>query len=103
MCFFSKKIKLCGKDRFGNSYYILNGKREIRYRSDKDATKISTEWFLWLHYATDKLPNQNILSNKEYRVRIPNLTGTAGVSMVTQQMLDENRSVAYDPWNPNGD
>lgn len=102
MFFFRKKFKFFGSDRFGNSYYVINGKREIWYSSDCDVTKISTEWFLWLHYATDKLPNQNQLSRKEYRIRIPNLTGTADAYMPPQSSID-HKSCSYKSWNPNGD
>ncbi len=68
--------KLVGKDKFGNKYY--RNKRDERwviYSSDIEASKITSEWFMWIHHTVDKPPTDN----KPYfwqKEHLENLTGT---------------------------
>ena len=47
-----------GKDSFGNKYY-KNKKNErwVIYSNKVEATKITSEWYLWMHHTIDKIPN----------------------------------------------
>ena len=50
-----------GKDNFGNKYY--RNKRDQRwviYSNKIEATKISSDWFLWIHHTVDKIPDEKI-------------------------------------------
>ena len=50
--------KYVGKDQFGNKYYHKKkGERWVIYYSDVEASKIPTEWFLWMHHTIDKVPS----------------------------------------------
>ena len=48
-----------GKDEFGNKYYkSKKDERWVIYSSDIEATKITSEWYLWMHHTTNILPNE---------------------------------------------
>ena len=50
--------KYVGKDEFGNKYYKnKNDERWVIYSADIEATKITSDWYLWMHHTTDKIPN----------------------------------------------
>ena len=48
-----------GSDDFGNKYY-KNKKNErwVIYSNNIEATKISSEWYLWMHHTIDKIPDK---------------------------------------------
>ena len=49
--------KLVGKDNFGNKYYKnKNDERWVVYSNEIDATKITSEWYLWMHHTTNNVP-----------------------------------------------
>ena len=47
-----------GKDEYGNKYY-KNSKNErwVIYSKEIEATKITSDWYLWMHHTTDVVPN----------------------------------------------
>ena len=47
-----------GKDEYGNKYY-KNSKNErwVIYSKEIEATKITSDWYLWMHHTTDIVPN----------------------------------------------
>ena len=54
-----------GKDEFGNKYYKnKNDERWVVYSSEIEATRITSDWYLWMHHTIDKIPN--IQSEKKY-------------------------------------
>jgi NADH dehydrogenase len=57
-----------GKDQFGNKYYKNSqDDRWVIYSKDIEATKITSDWFLWMHHTIDKFPsNNNIDKEKKY-------------------------------------
>ncbi len=54
-----------GKDKFGNKYY-KNKKNErwVVYKKEVEATKINSDWYLWMHHTIDKIPTDNDTKNK---------------------------------------
>ena len=55
--FFGKYV---GKDEFGNKYYkSKKDERWVIYSSNIEATKITSEWFMWMHHTVDKIPQDN--------------------------------------------
>tara|TARA_B100001248_G_C27185255_1_gene364228 strand:+ start:314 stop:667 length:354 start_codon:yes stop_codon:yes gene_type:complete len=67
-----------GKDEFGNKYY-KNKKNErwVIYSGPIEATKITSDWFLWIHHTIDKPPNEE--NKKKYswqKNHKENMTGT---------------------------
>ena len=70
--------KFVGKDFFGNKYYeSKKGKRWIIYKDEIDASKISNDWYSWIHFTKNKI--ENFHENKKYKWQkphLPNQTGT---------------------------
>ena len=47
-----------GKDEFGNRYYKnKSDERWVIYSGNIEATKITSDWYLWIHHTVDKIPN----------------------------------------------
>ena len=69
---------LVGKDEYGNKYYKNKAdERWVLYSSDIEATKITSDWYLWMHHTTDKIPSEN--EKKKYswqKKHVENRTGT---------------------------
>ena len=70
--------KLVGKDEFGNKYYKNNkDERWVIYSGQIESTKITSDWFLWIHHTIDSIPDKNI--DKKYswqKGHLENKTGT---------------------------
>ncbi len=49
--------KFVGKDNLGNKYYKdKQDNRWVIYSNNVEATKITSDWFLWMHHTIDKVP-----------------------------------------------
>lgn len=70
--------KLVGKDESGNKFYkSKKDQRWIIYANDIEASKINSEWYLWMHHTVDDIPQQK--NKKKYlwqKDHLENLTGT---------------------------
>ncbi len=69
---------LVGKDELGNKYY-KNKKNErwVIYKNNIEATKITSDWYLWMHHTEDKIPDNK--ENKKYlwqKKHLENQTGS---------------------------
>ena len=70
--------KYVGKDEFGNKYYRnKKDERWVIYSGGVEASKITSEWYLWMHHTINKTQMKKILKNilgkKSHR---ENKTGT---------------------------
>ena len=55
--------KFMGKDDSGNKYYkSKNNERWVIYSNSVEATKITSDWYLWIHHTIDNIPE---VQNKE--------------------------------------
>ena len=69
--------KFVGKDDYGNKYYKNNkDERWVIYANNVEATKITSDWFLWIHHTIDKIPNQNDKKFKWQKKHLENKTGS---------------------------
>ena len=76
--------KLVGKDEFGNKYYRNKlDERWVVYSNNIEATKITSDWFLWMHYTVDKVPEINEKKHLWQKNHSENKT------YLTQEMLKE--------------
>jgi len=67
-----------GKDEFGNKYYSNSkGKRWVIFSGEIDSSKITSEWYSWTHYLTNKIPTNNLNKYKWQKINDGNLTGTS--------------------------
>ena len=58
--------KLVGKDDYGNKYYKnKNDERWVIYANKVEATRITSDWYLWIHHTINKVPNDDSL--KKYK------------------------------------
>mgnify|MGYP006122285255 CR=1 FL=1 len=49
--------KFVGKDSQGNKYYISKkNERWVVYQDNIEASKITSDWFLWMHHTTNEAP-----------------------------------------------
>ena len=47
-----------GKDEFGNKYYKnKKDERWVVYSNKVEASKITSDWFMWIHHTIDKIPD----------------------------------------------
>ena len=67
-----------GKDEFGNKYYKnKNNQRWIVYADNVEATKITSDWYLWMHHTTDKIPDKENKQKYSWQKKhVENKTGT---------------------------
>ena len=70
--------KFVGRDEMGNKYY--KNKRDERwviYSGNIEATKITSDWFLWMHHTTDKITvDKDVKKYKWQKKHLENKTGT---------------------------
>ena len=58
--FFGKYV---GSDEYGNKYYqSKKNERWVIYASNIEATKITSDWYLWIHHTVDKIPDKKIIN-----------------------------------------
>ena len=71
--------RLVGKDDFGNKYYEnkKKTKRWVIYREEIDASKISADWYSWIHFMKNKIEfNTKIKKYDWQKPHLSNQTGT---------------------------
>ena len=90
--------KHVGKDDFGNNYYKnKNDERWVIYSSNIEATKITSELFLWMHHTIDKIPDKN---NEKYlwqKKHQENKTGTSDAHKPIKIKKNEHLK-KYETW-----
>ena len=66
-----------GKDELGNKYYKNSiNERWVIYSNSIDATKITSDWYLWIHHTIDKIPNDKEDKYLWQKKHLENQTGT---------------------------
>ncbi len=91
--------KYVGKDQFGNKYY-KNKKNErwVIYSKDIEATKITSDWYLWMHHTVDKIPNDK--DNTKYSWQKDHTENKSGTfySHKPVKIRKDNRKKKYESW-----
>ena len=90
--------KFVGQDEFGNKYYqnTKKNKRWVIYKGEIDASKISNEWFSWIHFTKNKI--EKVQDQKKFswqKSHKPNLTGT---DKAYHPKKSENENKKYKSW-----
>ena len=93
--FFGKYV---GKDEFGNKYYT-NKKKErwVIYSNNIEATKITSDWYLWIHHTIDNVP---VNEEKKYtwqKKHLENQTGTKN-KFKPVKISKKNLKTKYETW-----
>ena len=72
--FFGKYV---GSDEYGNKYYkSKKDERWVIYSNIIEATKITSDWYLWMHHTIDKIPNIKDTKYSWQKNHLENQTGT---------------------------
>ena len=88
-----------GKDQYGNKYYKnKSDKRWVVYKNNIEASKITSEWFLWMHHTTNDLPKSkiNYLWQKKH---LENQTGTSNSFKPSTILKSNSDRKKYETWN----
>ena len=87
-----------GKDSNGNKYYeSKSGKRWVIYNDEIDASKITNEWYSWMHFTPNKI--EKTLDSKKYMSKLPHI-GTS-IFTVMSQMATEHNAINLSQGFPN--
>jgi len=94
--------KFVGEDSNGNKYY-KNKKNErwIVYKDNIEASKITSEWFLWMHHTIDETPNNQKKNATKYlwqKKHLENQTGTLNAYRPNQISKLNNSKKKYETW-----
>ena len=57
-------------------YKSRKNERWVIYSSDIEATNITSDWFLWIHHTTDKIPLEKDKKYSWQKKHLKNQTGT---------------------------
>ena len=69
--------KFVGKDELGNKYYKnKKDERWVVYSNNVESTKITSDWFLWMHHTIDKIPDNLEKKYNWQKKHLDNKTGT---------------------------
>ena len=89
-----------GKDEFGNKYYKnKKDERWVIYSKNIEATRISSDWYLWIHHTINNTPND--IKLKKYKWQKPhseNMTRT-DKSFKPVKIRKDATKKKYDTWN----
>tara|TARA_B100000963_G_scaffold356637_1_gene377105 strand:- start:1529 stop:1873 length:345 start_codon:yes stop_codon:yes gene_type:complete len=90
--------KLVGKDEFGNKYYKnKSDERWVIYKNNIEATKITSDWFLWMHHTIDTIPGDKKEKYDWQKSHLDNKTGT-NERHKPSKITKENKSKKYETW-----
>ena len=90
--------KFVGKDEFGNKYYKnKQDKRWVIYANNIEATKITSDWFMWMHHTIDKIPNNNEKKYSWQKGHLENQTGSQNRYNPTKIKKDDKLK-KYETW-----
>ena len=69
--------KLVGRDMYGNMYYKnKKDERWVIYKDNIEASKITSEWFLWMHHTLNEPPKSEKKKYLWQKEHLENQTGT---------------------------
>ena len=87
-----------GKDEFGNKYYKnKEDERWVIYSGRIDATKITADWYLWMHHTVDKIPDNNEKKYIWQKEHSENMTGTTK-SYKPSKISKFDQKKKYETW-----
>jgi NADH dehydrogenase len=91
--------KFVGQDFEGNKYYkSKKNERWIVYKDNIEASKISSEWFLWMHHTIDEIPKNKKTPYLWQKKHLENQTGTSNSYKPNFISKLNNSKKKYDTW-----
>ena len=93
--FFGKYV---GSDEYGNKYYkSKKNERWVIYSNNIEATKITSDWYLWIHHTIDKIPVNKETKFSWQKKHLENQTGTNN-SYKPIKIAKNNIKKKYETW-----
>ena len=90
--------KFVGKDEFGNKYYKnKQDERWVIYSDHIEASKITSDWFMWIHHTIDKIPDENEKKYIWQKGHLANRTGSQD-SYKPTKIKKNNKPEKYETW-----
>ena len=90
--------KFVGKDDLGNRYYkSKNDDRWVVYSSNIDASKITSDWYLWMQHTIDKIPSKDEKKYDWQKKHLENQTGSKNAYKPIKIKKNENNK-KYETW-----
>tara|TARA_B100001248_G_scaffold237581_1_gene201644 strand:- start:2662 stop:3009 length:348 start_codon:yes stop_codon:yes gene_type:complete len=88
-----------GKDDYGNKYYKnKNDERWVIYANKVEATRITSDWYLWIHHTINKVPNDDSLKKYKWQKNhSENKTGSPESHKPTKIKKNNNQK-KYEAW-----
>ena len=94
--FFGKYV---GKDSLGNLYYkSKKDERWVVYKGNIEASKITSEWFLWMHHTINEIPTKKTNKYLWQKDHVENQTGTLNSYKPNFISKLNNNKKKYDTW-----
>ena len=93
--------KYVDSDEFGNKYYSnSNGKRWVIYKNRVEASKIPSEWHLWIHFLSKNKPSNSPNKFPWQTKHIENLTGTKDAYKPAGSLASDSKKnmKKYETW-----
>lgn len=107
------RTEYVGQDVIGNKYYrgkprpgYKRERRWVIYKGEPEASMVPPEWHGWLHYQTDKVPDEKGGSHRRpwQKPHLPNVTGTNLAYRPPGHVLEggqrDKATGDYTPWIP---
>ncbi len=90
--------KFVGSDEFGNKYYKnTKDERWVIYAKDIEATKITSDWFLWMHHTVNDIPLESQKKFNWQKSHTQNLSGT-NKAYKPNKISKKNKFKNYEAW-----
>ena len=90
--------KFVGSDEYGNKYYkSKKNERWVIYSDNIEATKITSNWYLWIHHTIDRIPDKKEVKFYWQKKHLENQTGTNN-SFKPTKISKKNVKKKYESW-----
>jgi NADH:ubiquinone oxidoreductase subunit len=91
--------KFVGVDSHGNKYYKnKNDQRWVVYKDKIEASKITSEWFLWIHHTINEIPDRKKKKYLWQKENLENQTGTPNAYKPSRISKSNNQKKKYETW-----
>ncbi len=95
--------KFVGVDEYGNKYYEnrQKNKRWVIYHEEINASKITSEWYLWMHHISDQNPSKKKIDKYSWqKPHMDNKTGTEKAYRPNKISKKAKTFKKYENWKP---
>ena len=90
--------KYVGSDDQGNKYYqSKKNERWVIYDNNIEANKITSDWYLWMHHTTDKIPDNKERKYIWQKKHLENQTGSIN-RFKPVKISKKNIKKKYETW-----